>query len=456
MKIVLATGVPQLDDAIEDSIKEVDVVGSVLFREAVIDIVERKKPNAIILSELLDGTIKSREVVLKLRTRFPETRIIYIMKDENAQEESFLYQLSVFDILPSKFGVPELKKALFSPKEFKDVAGRMEELKSYQKPSDLIDETTDLSGFTHINGDGYEEIPTQGGNAGQPYQQIATFWSTRDEAGKTFSAINSALLLATNKSLKILLIDYSLENPSVHLQFRVADENRNLSAIVDDAQNGVRINKNTLDDYLITHPVYTNLKILPGYILKMKRAKDEELITIFDDIIEAAERSNFSTILVDVDSNLHSPVTVHILQESTRILLHVAENPGSLNALRRVFDSEIGPFVEKLIDKKKIVPIITHSIDENRSKFKLALEKTIELRVGSIIERSDEILTSFFIMQPIFSKKPGDELYNSFIFICNLIHPNIFNRPMTGPKKKNKNEKKGLLGGLFGKSNKKK
>jgi CheY-like chemotaxis protein len=138
MNVILATGVPELDEAIEQRIKKINFVGSALYKEAVVEITERKQPDldAIILSELLEGVMTTRELVLKLRTRFPDTRIIYIMKEESAKEKSFLYQWSVFDILPSKFGVSELETALFNPKEFKDVAREMEELKDYQKPSD--------------------------------------------------------------------------------------------------------------------------------------------------------------------------------------------------------------------------------------------------------------------------------------------------------------------------------
>jgi MinD-like ATPase involved in chromosome partitioning or flagellar assembly len=176
------------------------------------------------------------------------------------------------------------------------------------------------------------------------------------------------------------------------------------------------------------------------------------MIEIYDQILSAAQQNNFSTILVDIDSGIREKLTAHILKKATRILLHVSEDPGSLNAVRRLFDAEVGPFVANLIDKKRVVPIITKSKVESRVNFKKALEINMEVRVGSIIEYSDEIISSLYNGQPILSKKPSEEIYNSFINISNLIHKNLFRKPVSRDSKSSgdKKDSKSLLGGLFG------
>lgn len=459
MKVVLATGVPQLDTEIQQRITDVSFVGNALYKEAVVDVCERKQPDVIILSELLDGVTSNRELILKLRTRFPDTRIIYIMKEENLREKSFLYKWAVFDILPSKFLAKDLEDSLFKPKQFKDVAREMEELKIYEKPEDLIDSESDDHDYSSIKGRDYERVLNTGTEGNEPiYQQIVPFWSVRDQAGKTFSVVNTALMLATNKDLKVLLLDFNTENPNVHLHFRVSDADRNLAALCEDLANGFELNKHTLDDYLITHPVYKNLKILPGYILKMKLLDPETLFSAFEKILVAAQASNFSTILVDTNSGLEDPLTVNILKKSTKIILHVSEDPGSLNAIRRVFDSEVGPFTANLIDKRRVVPVITKSEDEQRVNFKKALERTLELRVGAIIEKTPEIITSLYKGEPILSKKPSERMYNAFIYMSNIVHKNIFRKPVERggkvsgkPQKGDKKKSGSLFGSLFSK-----
>src|SRR5690242_2693509 len=98
-KIVLATGITQLDDQIKERIKkDVQFVGSVIYREGLEEAITRKSPDIIILSELLEGVVSLRELILKIRTRFPEVRIIYILKEENKSFKAFLYHFHIFDI----------------------------------------------------------------------------------------------------------------------------------------------------------------------------------------------------------------------------------------------------------------------------------------------------------------------------------------------------------------------
>lgn len=463
MKIILATGVPELDNAIEANIKNVTFLGSALYKEAVVDVVQRKKPDVVILSELLEGVTPMRELILTLRTRFPEVRIIYILKDDDPKEKAFLYHWMIFDVFAGTFTVPQLAKTLHNPKEFKDVHHELEILKQYNKDPELMDDNVDISDMTNINASDYSKIngPTSGNHT--LYQQVVAFWSVLDQSGKTFVATNTALALAGQKDLKILLIDFNLDNPNINLYYSFVDPNRNLGAIIDDVEQGQVLNSKNLEQYLITHPVYSNLKILPGAILKMKKRDPEFLFAVFEKIIEVAEQNNFSTILIDTQAGLDE-LTTNILKKVSKIMLHIKETPGSLNALYRCFDTEAGPFVEKLIDRRKMIPIITESYTDTQTNFKRAVHGFLETPVGASVPFSSEVRPSLYKGVPVLSKKPPEDLYNAFIRISNLIHKNIFQEP-NAPRKpllaKNesitpaKEEKKSLLGGFLGSKKKK-
>lgn len=429
MKVVLATGVPELDMAIEERVNGVNFVGSALYKEAVIDVLSEKNPDILIISEILEGVLPMRELILALRTRFPEVRIIFILKDENPKEKAFLYHWMVFDVLTGSFKVPELENLLHNPKEFKDVHVELDELKTYQKSSDLIVNDDDISDMTGINGDNYQRINGPEAGTDTLYQQIVAFWSVLDQSGKTFSIVNTSLALAGRKELKILLLDFNLDNPNVNLYYSFVDPNKNLGALIDDIENGKELSKDNLDDYLITHPTYNNLKILPGTILKMKKRDDKFMYELFEEIIGCAEQSNFTTILIDTKAGLED-LSVNILKKASKILLHISETPGSLNSIHRYFDTQVGPFVEKLVDKRKITPVITCSHDETRANFKRAVESFLELRVGAIIDFFDEVRPSLYKGVPLLSKKPKEEIYDTFVIVSNLIHKNIFRKPI--------------------------
>lgn len=455
MKIVLATGVPDLDSAIEDRIKGVSFLGSALYKEAVVDVVDRKKPDVIILSDLLEGVTPMRELILTLRTRFPETRIIYILKDNDLKEKAFLYHWMIFDVFAGNFNVPQLKEAIFHPKEFKDVNHELEELKHFKKDPDMMDDDVDISDMTGIDANQYTKINGPQSGNGVLYQQVVGFWSVLNQTGKSFSISNTALALAGRKELKILLIDFNLDNPNLNLYYSFVDPNRNLGAIIDDVENGINLTSKNIDDYLITHPTYGNLRILPGAILKMKKRDAAFMTQIFDSLIRIAGENNYSTILVDMNAGLDD-LNVNILKKVTRILLHINESPGSLNAVHRTFDTEVGPFVEKLIDKKKIIPIINLSYEDTQTNFKRAIHAFLELPIGAIIPFSNEVRPSLYKGTPLLSKKPPEEIYNVFIRISNLIHKDLFKVPTSRNTKatKSQNEpKKNLFGFLGSKKN---
>lgn len=462
MKIILATGVPELDSAIEANIKNVTFLGSALYKEAVVDVVQRKKPDIVILSELLEGVTPMRELILTLRTRFPEVRIIYILKDDNPKEKAFLYHWMIFDVFAGTFTVPQLAKTLHNPKEFKDVHHELEILKRYQpNPDNDDEEEVDLSGLEGIDANDYNKINGPASGNHTLYQQVVAFWSVLDQSGKTFVATNTALALAGQKDLKILLIDFNLDNPNINLYYSFVDPNRNLGAMIDDVEQGRAITSKNFDDYLITHPVYSNLKILPGAILKMKKRDPEFMFAIFEKIIQVAEQNNFSTILIDTQAGLDD-LTVNILKKVSKIILHIKETPGSLNAIYRCFDTEVGPFVEKLIDKRKMIPIVTASYEDTQTNFKRSIHGFLDIPVGAVVPFSSEVRPSLYKGVPVLSKKPPEDLYNAFIRISNLIHKNIFHEPTPTrkpilPKNETpvKEDKKGLLGGILGSKKKK-
>jgi len=449
MKILLATGVESLDMTLSERVKNVDFVDSVLYKEAIEEAIDKRKPDIVILSELLQGVTPTRELILTLRTRYPKVRIIFLLSEENPEEEAFLYHWMIFDVFSGEFTIPQLEKRIFQKTEFHEISGRIKTLEAYMKDPSLTGEKPDIRGLTRMKRGGVVDAPNA--SATELYQELVAFWSVHDNVGRSFSAINTSLLLASNRDLKVLLLDLNLDNPSFQLQFGFADANRNLGAIFQDYHNGdEEVTKEELKRYLVVHPDYPNLHVLPGNILRLKNPPVEGLIKLFDSIINAAKESNYTTILVDTGTDIHNEFNVHVLQAATNILLHVNESPGSAYAAKRMFDTKIGPFIEKLIDKEKINVVVTQSHEDTMLNFRTALQHTLERHVKATIPYYDEVRTSIFRAEPLIANKPPEDIYNAFVYICNLIHNNLFSAPITiNKKKKKKKEKKpnSLFGG---------
>lgn len=450
MKVILATGVPRLNNQIEQKfISDIEVVGKPLFREALDNTVSRTQADVLLLSDELEGTTPMEELILLLRARHSKTRIVYIGKNMNDEFKAFLYKYMVFDILKEKFLPEELKNAFFYPKQWEDVSKDIKILDEFQKIDDFSSSVSDSKELASISKSEYAKIKPIVTGKSSLYQEYVAFWSVLDQSGKTFNAVNTSIFLASNKDLKILLLDFNIKNPNIHLQFGFQDADRNLGALIEDFEEGRKINHTTLQKYLISHPVYTNLFILPGYILKHPDKEAEYYINILNQILHAAQGLNFSTILIDMESGLTSPLNIHILKLATKTFLHATESPGSLYAIRKTFDPEIGQFVPNLLNKKKVFPVLNRAHEEYYKKFKHALDATVDGNpTVTTFKEDEEIHQTIFEGSPLL-KKPTDQYYMTFLKVANIIHPGLF-KSIKKPAKENKPNNTNAKFHLFG------
>lgn len=99
-----------------------EIVNSSL-KENVIDVLEKKVYDIVILDQDLKGKLNNREFVLTLRVRFPTTRIIYILNYNSPREKGFLYHWCVFDVLiEGVYTNNSLEDSIKNPKKFSDIA----------------------------------------------------------------------------------------------------------------------------------------------------------------------------------------------------------------------------------------------------------------------------------------------------------------------------------------------
>lgn len=445
MKVILATGHPSLNEQIEAKFSDlIEVLAKPLFREAVEQTVARTNANVVIICDDLEGTIEMEELLLNLRARYPKTRIVYIGKKIDTDFKSFLYKYNIFDTLSNRFSEEQLKNAIFHPKTWTDISEEIKYLDDFKLDDDIDYSLPDISSMNKIDKVDYQKIKPAVTGKDSLYQEIISFWSVLDQAGKTYVATNIAIFLASNPDLKVILIDFSIKNPSVHLQFGFKDGDKNLGALIEDYEDGKKINASNLDEYLITHPVYPNLKILPGYILANPDKSDKEFIDYFNELILLCQSNNYSTILIDMASDVDNDLNVHILKSSTKIIMVTNESPGSLFAIKKTFDAELGKFVPLLIGKKKVFPVINKSTPVYKKRFKNALEATfLGNRTVTIFDREEDIYRSIFDGSPIMAT-PTIERYQMFFRLADLIHPGLF-KPVK-PKEPKQEEKRGLFG----------
>jgi len=91
--------------------------------EEIWDILSHKKIDVIVMQETFLEYVSWREYILKLRTRFPDVRIIFILEKENNDNRTFLYHWMVFDVVIEKECTAKtLHYRLKRPKTFSQIS----------------------------------------------------------------------------------------------------------------------------------------------------------------------------------------------------------------------------------------------------------------------------------------------------------------------------------------------
>ena len=456
ISIMLATGFEKLDNTLEKIFSKDDKINilkqRVYFREGLSDSIIRNRPDIVLLSDKLEGNTLSLEQLIRIvRKRHSETRIVFILTDkENVKLRKLLYQVSVFDVftLEPKLNIKELYNSFFHPKEWKDVAHHFPDLdeEHFELDEDFIFNSEDNL-ILEVDYSPFETKFKQNLSGG--IRKSAAFWSVRQQSGTTFLAINTALMLSQDTQQKILLVDFNPNNPNIHIQFGFnnpdPDGNHNLAALCEDIDDQQIREISEVNDYLITHPYYTNLQILLGLILKNQKPSQETLIKAFHLILEFAQNEGYTSILFDIESGLEEPFIIEILKNIDTVITPITESPGNIIAVQKLFDREFGPFFTNFLDLKKIYPVLNKSSQtENTKKIQHILQSFLNRKIDVIIPCNEEIYESIQKGAPLLKKQCSSELMRPLTITANYIQ-NIFAVPPNETKKKSEKKRFGLF-----------
>lgn len=450
MRIILGTGSEKTNESFEYHFRnhdEIQFVGTVSYKEGVEQIVSRLKPDVIILSDKLGGIMPLEDVIKRLRTNPPFVRIVFLMTETNEALKKKLYLYSCYDVIDrnkEKVSVEDMENILLNPRKYEDVIDDLKELEKFADQRSLgasFEKKYDVT-EKEIDGSRYNRLKVKHTGKSPQRMKVSAFWSVSDLTGKTFSAVNSSIYLANNPELKVLLLDFNIHNPNVHLQFATMHPKRNLTELIKYYKEHKELRPHIFREFLIQHPKGPNLYILPGDIIYHQNIYEvEELEELLDQIIDTSLRMNFSSVLIDMSSGFTHPINKKILREANEIFFHVNGCPSSLNATKHFFDLEQGPIIKNRISFNKIYTVLNRVSEE-------FYQHTIEV-LNNLIAYNDlvakfyenkEIKNSILTGNPILTEN-HTIVMDEFNSIASVIHPYLFKTH------KEKTEKKGK--GLF-------
>ena len=268
---------------------------------------------------------------------------------------------------------------------------------------------------------------------------IVTFWNdSREQTGKTLTAVAVATQMAIERNCKILLISTSFQDPTMKNCFWGNETQRNLKLFGGKnnniaVENGIeglsklitsnKISPSAITDY--TKVIFKGrLEVLGGFVgssYKSLEENYEEYQRIEESYIELIRMANqyYDMVLVDLDKSLKKDVREIILSISNLNVIVFTQKMQSLNEYKELKE------INKEISGPKTIPVIGKYMKQSKYNIKNITKYLEERKEVSIIpfnmlyfEAAEEVGVTDLFLKLRNVKDTSDENY---IFADNVM-----------------------------------
>lgn len=329
-RLLVATGNSQIDLSIK-RIREDEVVGTTLYKDELEKQCEQLNPDTLIVTEMLNGQENLTSILLKIKTKYPNLRIIYLTGEINIKNEkevnplALLAMAGIYDIITEKeITLNMLNKILDNPKGEKDVDFLIKATNKNINSSKEVIKKIDF-----IIPEEYKEVDENIRN------NLYVISSIKPGTGKSFVSVNIATAIAeygidtnTGKRPKVGLIEADLQNLSLGTLLGFEDDNdKNIKAAMDKigkivSQNGdlfgnareIEEVNDEIKKCFIPYYKVKNLKALVGSQLTFEEVENitgYHYMYLIDAVID-----DFDVLIVDTNSALTHTTTFPLLSMS--------------------------------------------------------------------------------------------------------------------------------------------
>ena len=221
-KIITAIGDKNLNQKLKEESTFEIVSEDIPYKEGIIEILENRQIDFLILSELLPGEIDLKELIVKIKEINSKIQIILFLEKKNEELENYLYAKGVYSVFyhnqieiskmievikGEQNDNQQLKKELEELKQLvKDKENSQEEIKNFlQKKNEktkkrrLLQET-ERKRESELNKEKLSQVACVSGTSG---------------VGKSIFSVNLAKAFI-EKGNKVLIIDFDILNNSLH------------------------------------------------------------------------------------------------------------------------------------------------------------------------------------------------------------------------------------------------
>lgn len=220
-RIMTAIGDQNLNHKLKQEDTFEVVAEDIPYKEGIIDILESKQADFLILSELLPGEVELKELIEKIKKISSNIQIILFLEKKNQELENYLYAKGIYSIFyDNQIEIYKVVELMKEENENKQLKRELEELKQLviEKENNQLkikeflqnkNEKMKNRKLLSIKNEEKEEILSK-----QEQSQVICISGTSG-VGKSICSINLAKAFMESKD-KILIVDFDILNNSLH------------------------------------------------------------------------------------------------------------------------------------------------------------------------------------------------------------------------------------------------
>jgi len=387
MKVLLATNMDDLDEAIASEAGIEVVCNPVQYREDVIRIAEETEPDVIVITPWLEGNMDIIDVVYQLRSL--DIRVVFIAGSLTQDDLTVkrILELGVYDILFGEIRIGQVLDKIFNPTPLSQEPS----LKDIDKSGHTDQKTTENALLNHDKEDYSEEeresalskLVKIGGGIRKNIPSIAVPKLTKRahnarrlekliavcspvQAGKTFVSTNLATIIAL-EGYATALVDIDYKKFSIHTWLNCPGGEDGLYQALND--NSDPMEYAYQPDYIPGLYVFTND---PGEEALL--ISDKNLVSLLESI-----QNYVDVIILDTPGDFNAPVVRTAINISSTLMIVSDPDFSHLLSIQKVIDNLPDDF-----DFEKCVVIANQLIDSEKLPVDDA-EKATGMKVSCVI-----------------------------------------------------------------------
>ncbi len=314
-KIITAIGNPELNKELKKTNNFEVLADDIQYQDGIFELLEENNIDILILSELLIGEKNLKQLIKKIKEKYPKIKIVLLLEKENSEKIKIAKEEKIENIFfHNKISIEKLIEKIKEIATQKNIEDEIEDLKKliieHNKEDKIINKIKNKI-KNKINRK--KEFNKKNNNIIINGKIIAI--SGVHGAGKSFITGNIGVNLSKEKR-KIIILDFDMLNQSINTLFGIKKTNINKLKKFKEKNNDENYSENTLK--INSH---LNFMSCSNFIIQREKFDIQKI----DDLLEKLKRK-YDYIIIDVSSECFLDYTKFIFKKSNKIIFITEAN----------------------------------------------------------------------------------------------------------------------------------